>query len=251
MPLYKMTSPEGKSYIGITTGKLINRMHRHRAAANGGSPYAIHAALRKYGFKAFTVEVLSDETDIKLLNELEVVAIAEHATLAPAGYNLTTGGDGVCGPHSAKRTREMWVNLSPEKRAAMIAKQGDASRAFWENVSDEERAVMQERGRKAAKEWWVNATPEQIAQSRGRATKKLLSRPAEFRDKIAKRCSEAASAHWANQTDVERAAHAIVRSKATVRTWANLTDEQRAERGRKMSEGRAAAKAKRLINAGA
>lgn len=245
MPLYKMTSPSGKSYIGITTGRLINRMHRHRAATNAGSQYSIHNAIRKYGFKAFTVEVLDEETDIEKLNKLEVVAIAEHGTLYPAGYNLTIGGDGVAGPHSAERTRRMWETMSEEKRAEVVEKMTTASRSFWSGVGDEELLAMRLRGADAARNWWKNATPEQLDRRNQRAKEKADNRADEERKRIADVCRAAASSHWANQTEEERVAHAVVRATASKNTWANLTSEQRAERGRRMSEGRTAAKAKK------
>jgi len=238
MPLYKMTSPSGKSYIGITTGRLITRMHRHRAAANAGSQYSIHNALRKYGFKAFTVEVLDDETDIDKLNKLEMQAIIEHGTLYPAGYNLTAGGDGVSGPHSAKRTKKFWEEVCPDKKAEMVEKMTSASREFWGNVSEEDLAVMRERGAKGAREWWENATPEQRAQRAKLVQEKHDARSNEEKARLSKLFSAASSNHWANQTPEEKAAHTVVRAAASKRTWANLTQEQREERGRRMSEGK-------------
>jgi len=249
LPLYKMTSPEGKSYIGITTGKLINRMHRHRVSANTGSPYAIHCAIRKYSFKAFTVEVLSEEVDLKKLNILEAEAILEHNTLSPNGYNLTTGGDGVRGPHAAKRARDMWANLEPEKRERMVAKQTEASRDFWSNVTHAELSAMRERGAKAARNWWANATPEQRASRADKVRAALASKPDEEKLRLAKLSAGFASSHWASLTEEERAAHAIVRSKAAKAVWENLTEEERLERSLKMKAGRAAAKVKRGQNA--
>lgn len=242
VPLYKMTSPSGKSYIGITTGKLINRMHRHRAAVNQGSPYAIHCAIRKYGFKAFAIEVLSEETDIATLNLLETAAIAEHGTLYPNGYNLTSGGDGVAGPHSAKRTKAMWENMSAEQRSAAIEKMGAASRKFWGGVTETDVAVMRERGAKAARDWWANATEERREQRARNVAAKRAQHTEEQRAETSRRCSAASSAHWANQTTEEKQAHAVVRSAASKNTWANLTDEQRADRSRKMKAGRAKAR---------
>lgn len=246
MPLYKMTSPSGKAYIGITTGKIIDRMHRHRATANAGSQYSIHNALRKYGFKSFTVEVLDDETDIDKLNKLEVLAIAKHGTLYPLGYNLTTGGDGVAGPHSAKRTKRFWEEVGPEKKTAMVEKMKSSSREFWQNVSEEELAAMRVRGAEGARKWWMDATPAQRAQREDRVREKRLARSDEEKARLAKISSKAASTHWANQTPEEKAAHSIVRAAASKLTWANLTSEQRKERGRRMSEGKSRARSIRV-----
>lgn len=246
MPLYKMTSPSGKSYIGITTGKLINRMHRHRAAVNQGSPYAIHCAIRKYGFKAFAIEVLSEETDIATLNLLETAAIAEHGTLYPNGYNLTSGGDGVAGPHSAKRTKAMWENMSAEQRSAAIEKMGAASRKFWGGVTETDVAVMRERGAKAARDWWANATEEQREQRARNVAAKRAQHTEEQRAETSRRCGEASKLQWERRTPEQAAINKAKRTAGAAAVWANLTDEQREERGRKMSLGKAVAKAARL-----
>jgi hypothetical protein len=244
-----MTSPAGKSYIGITTGTLINRMQRHRVSANTGSPYAIHCAIRKYGFKAFVIEVLNEEVDLNKLNALEGEAIVEHKTLYPNGYNLTTGGDGVRGPHTALRTKLRWRNMSEEERAFQIEKQSRASRAFWSNVTCDERNVMRERGANAARNWWANATSEQRVARAEKFRETMLSKSDEEKRRLAKLSAGFASSHWASLTEEERAAHAIVRSKAAKTVWANLTEEERLERSVKMKAGRAAAKAKREQNA--
>jgi hypothetical protein len=58
---------------------------------------AIHKAIRKYGAENFMLEVLAESNSKDELCELEQIKIAELGTLAPRGYNLTVGGEGVHG----------------------------------------------------------------------------------------------------------------------------------------------------------
>lgn len=97
MPLYKLTSPSGKSYIGITTVRLKERMWRHKKDANKGVNRPICNAIAKHGFDSFTLTVLNESCDRSELLRLEVEAIKSHNTLHPNGYNYTAGGDGSLG----------------------------------------------------------------------------------------------------------------------------------------------------------
>jgi len=100
--VYKHTSPSGKSYIGITK----NTKHRetNHKSPNSGCP-AFSAAVQKYGWDSFTHEILLEGLTLDEANEAEQRLIAEHNTLSPNGYNLTSGGK-VC-------------SLSAETRAKM------------------------------------------------------------------------------------------------------------------------------------
>lgn len=51
--LYKLTFPNGKSYIGITTESLSRRVQRHVNYARAGKSYALSSAIRKYGEDSF------------------------------------------------------------------------------------------------------------------------------------------------------------------------------------------------------
>lgn len=94
--LYKVSSPSGKEYIGITSQKIEDRWRQHIAYANKGSRGHLHAAIRKYGNESMIVTVLA-VADYEYLKQLEIRAIKIYDTKAPNGYNLTDGGDGVLG----------------------------------------------------------------------------------------------------------------------------------------------------------
>lgn len=89
--VYKHTSPSGKVYIGITGRPVSRRWH-------GGSAYRnnrhFYAAIQKYGWEAFSHEVLAEGLTKEAACAMEVQLIAEHGSTDPAkGYNLSRGGD--------------------------------------------------------------------------------------------------------------------------------------------------------------
>lgn len=101
--LYKLTAPNGKAYIGISSKGLEARWAKHVEHAMGKrSAGALYTALRKYGVDNFRREVLAEDADWTTLCEMERVAIRDHGTRAPGGYNVTDGGEGVVGPRSAE-----------------------------------------------------------------------------------------------------------------------------------------------------
>lgn len=104
MSLYRLTFPNGKSYIGITSGAVKRRVAKHVSQAKEGRRSAVSQAIRKYG--AFKTEILVVAGDWSYLCDLEQRAIAAFKTLAPHGYNLTSGGEGVLGVRKTKEQRE-------------------------------------------------------------------------------------------------------------------------------------------------
>jgi len=87
--LYLITSPSGKSYVGITKRTLEERVHEHCSSSQ-----LIGRAIRKYGLAYMKIEQLQAENDWQLLQALEIQTIAKLNTRYPKGYNLTDGGDG-------------------------------------------------------------------------------------------------------------------------------------------------------------
>lgn len=99
--IYKHTSPSGKSYIGQTIQKKVDRRW-----GGGGCRYQqghnLHLfgfAIQKYGWENFTHEILEEveagtkEELIQKLNQLEEEYILNQNTLVPNGYNLRSTGE--------------------------------------------------------------------------------------------------------------------------------------------------------------
>ena len=93
--IYKITNKiNGKAYIGQSINeptKSNGRISEH-LNGRGNKSRAIHNAIKKYGKDNFSHEVLHAILLDDQLDELEVQAIKEHNTMAPNGYNLTSGG---------------------------------------------------------------------------------------------------------------------------------------------------------------
>jgi len=98
--VYKHTSNvTGKSYIGLTKHTMDHRWNQHKNRASNDMTRTFHfmSALRKYGYAAWTHEVLEDGIPtLEEANAIEVHYIEVYSTFVN-GYNSTLGGDGVAG----------------------------------------------------------------------------------------------------------------------------------------------------------
>lgn len=86
--MYIMTSPSGRSYVGVTKQRLKDRMWQHNRDSKSRGSRPIVRALRKYGLDNFDVRPLV-YGDLDYLYGLEEAAIQ---VLAPEGYNAASGG---------------------------------------------------------------------------------------------------------------------------------------------------------------
>ena len=108
MFIYKATSATtGKVYIGQTTQTLQERINQHNSHAFGHQyNYHFHNAIRKYGTKDFTYEIIEDGIkSAETLNEREKYWISYYNSYYD-GYNSTMGGDG-----TVRRDDELIVKL--------------------------------------------------------------------------------------------------------------------------------------------
>ena len=88
--IYCLTSPSGKRYVGQTRQTLKQRMKGHRSKRS--NCILLKRAAGKYGWGTLKVSVLW-EGPVGELDAQEVHFIEAHQTLAPKGYNCTTGGE--------------------------------------------------------------------------------------------------------------------------------------------------------------
>jgi group I intron endonuclease len=132
--LYQLTSPSGKSYIGISSKTAADRWSQHRYNANkeiksraATECRALYNAIRKYGARNFTVTVLFESDNWAELLEIEMTLIASLKTKKPGGYNLTDGGEGTLGaiPSDIARQRmseaQKRISEDPGMRAKRLA----------------------------------------------------------------------------------------------------------------------------------
>ncbi len=103
--IYRLTSrTSGKSYLGKTKD-LNHRIRRHVCYARHGSTYALHRAIRKYGFDDFELTVMAGLQTEEEAFEAERELIRSEGTKAPNGYNMTDGGEGPSGCYPSEATR--------------------------------------------------------------------------------------------------------------------------------------------------
>jgi len=107
MQLYRLSFPNGKKYIGITSKTAKERFKEHCAPSNRIN--AVQHAIHKYGKESVKLTVLAECDNWELLNLAEIEAVEKFNTFYPNGYNLTLGGDGALG---AIRTNEVKLKNS-------------------------------------------------------------------------------------------------------------------------------------------
>lgn len=104
--LYKLTSPSGKCYIGITTKSAVSRFNNHYAESISGGNRLICRAFRKYGKAKIALTVLAISDSWSYLCEIEKRAISAFESFGPTGYNATAGGEGTQGVVFSKERKE-------------------------------------------------------------------------------------------------------------------------------------------------
>lgn len=164
--LYRLMFPNRKAYIGITKCTAEARFAQHAKAARiAKTGCAVHLAIEKYGSESVKVETLV-VADAEYRKQLEPKAIEAFNTRAPHGYNLTIGGDGVCGFDDITRAKmgaankgrkmsaETKAKLSAARKGKYIpnsetrAKIGSASRGRTLSAEHREKIGAAQRGRK-------------------------------------------------------------------------------------------------------
>lgn len=74
----------------------------------------ISNAIHKYGWENFKQEIIIDDVPEEDLSNLETSYIDVENTMAPAGYNLTKGGEGTSGyKHSEETIRKISMSHNP------------------------------------------------------------------------------------------------------------------------------------------
>ena len=112
MQLYCLTFPNGKKYIGITSKTAQERFKRH---CDNSSKSIISRAVRKYGKDSVIMSVIAECDNWELLCLAEQEAIEKFNTIAPNGYNLTLGGEGLYGHAFSDKHREK-ISINIRKR---------------------------------------------------------------------------------------------------------------------------------------
>lgn len=82
----------GKVYVGLTSGSVVDRLERHKRQAKSGSQCLIHRAIRKHGFDSFEIDLIASGLTCQEACNLEIKEIASRNAAGDCGYNILAGG---------------------------------------------------------------------------------------------------------------------------------------------------------------
>jgi len=153
---YKITClVNAKAYVGICSTSIIKRWTQHKHDAKNGAKTPLHSAIRKYGDKTFSIELLALVNNWEDVCRLECEYIVKYNTLAKNknGYNVSIGGEG---PFGVERSIETKKKLSEITKKWL---KNDPSRL--ENLRKKAKKQMEdpinrEKSRKGALKQWEN-----------------------------------------------------------------------------------------------
>lgn len=165
----------GKQYIGIT-----KRSPTKRWGLNGSRYFnqAVGNAIQKYGWENFSHEILATGLTESEAKKEERRLVKELGTLAPNGYNLTTGGE--AGKEVSETTRERLRNSRLGKTASQSTREKISAIHRGKTVSEETRRKLSaaRKGLEESEEWrrhiadsvrgrtWTEAQRENYMKSR-------------------------------------------------------------------------------------
>ena len=223
--IYKITSPSGKSYIGITRQKLSERWRQHYARAfttNKRHPFL--EAIRKYGKEAFLVEQIDEAASEQEALALEVHHIAEAKT-NKVGYNLSAGGeyDWEKGVESlAERRKDPQFDAQYRANLSLACRTSEAHVAHQKTLG----AVAQEWRRNTPREAWKLSYRNIRIASKAQGTSRE-------RDPRFSKCGRL----WmGGAKHIHAARSAFGRSERTALQWATRSAEEKAQVFKVISE---------------
>lgn len=133
--VYRHTSPNGMSYIGMTERPLARRWKNGNGYRENPDFYA---DIRLYGWDNFTHEAIITNADYELAAILERCLIKHLDTIAPNGYNLQQGGDR--GYRRSQITRAR-ISAGKRKPIAQIDPESGETLRVWPSVKEAAAAL--------------------------------------------------------------------------------------------------------------
>lgn len=125
--IYKLTFPNGKIYIGMTTAALRNRLYCHRFKAKAEAPkLLVHRAWKLHGEPLAEVLAIVEDAD---LPATEIRAIRVFGSFGDGGYNMTPGGEDSPMKTPAIVEKVRALALTPERIAITKATHTGAKRS--------------------------------------------------------------------------------------------------------------------------
>lgn len=232
--IYKITSPSGKFYIGLTSLKPRDRWDAHCTTARRGKTWnPFHCAIRKYGKDAFRHEVLELVATLAEANAAEIRWIEEYrSTDRRVGYNTSPGG----GYDSVAGVEGMRLKMAdPEWAAGYRAR---LSRAL--KLRPPESFIPLVEGGKR----WRKENPVQNYKNGRRAMRMATAaqnRPWTGVPGEGKRMRGTWGRLWIPSEKVRWARHTYFTKRNVKDNWASMDLETKKVRGKQISDGQKAA----------
>lgn len=227
--IYKITSPSGKSYIGLTKAHVKERWRQHVKKSTTGINHPFYCAIRKYGFDAFTWCVVDTAIDKPEAQRKEVahIAAAQPSTL----YNVSPGGeaDGETG------SAVFWTRIKADevalvaylKKLSDVKKRGDwsdygamsASVKNWRKENPKLAYKIALRGVRLAKRADKRVpAPAPVAKS--------LKDRLMWKHKRSVVAQIAATAQWAERDNEARGAIGVKIAASVKKYWSGVEDSE-------------------------
>jgi len=164
MPVvYKATNNiNGKCYVGVDKN-WPHRKAAHKCAVKKGSTLVFHNAIRQYGWKNFSWEILEESGNHQLLlNEREPFYINELNThyLTGNGYNMTNGGDATMGWVPSEETK---IKISEANKGRQAWNKGKPSP--WTSKRNKEISGIPQQ--KLKKEYLIISPKKEVFEIKG------------------------------------------------------------------------------------
>ena len=116
--IYKISFPNGKCYIGLTTRTIKERWVEHNNHAKAGNTRRLYNALRKYNmvdtFQMIVIDTAETEEEL-CEKEIAHIEINNSNSEGRNGYNMNDGGDGVFGYRHTEEGRQK-ISEAQKKR---------------------------------------------------------------------------------------------------------------------------------------
>lgn len=252
--IYRLTSPSGGCYVGMTAQSVSVRWGQHTRRAAAGVNHPLYNAIRKYGADSFTVECLEVLDGI---NEAEAAEIRHIADLEKS-YNISEGGlyNGASG---AKRLAEL--RKDPEWDAAYRARLSEGTKRSeahashakmladlaleWRKANPKAAyksslralrlaAASDKNKRKAPRPW----TEEQRAAQSQRLLEAFQNRPPSKKLRAKRMAKVRAEKQWAARDERKRQAIAEKISASITEHHGRKTPEERAAHNMQLADAR-------------
>lgn len=228
--VYKIISPSGRYYIGITKTKVrerwLSHIKRGRKRALEGKKHPFYDAITKYGADNMVVETLLSGLTLEEANaqEIRLIAVGGVATynVAPGGSNGSVGG----------LTFWRQLDADPQARAAFIKKAADARKKVKSRPTDRRAILLQWMKENPRKAWKIQHRAIRLANKANKRTKRkpdtrTLKEKLMWKHRKDWATKRSVTKIWNERTPEQRKEVGKAISKASEKHWAKTTLEQR------------------------